>query len=178
MGLPASAYQTFGIVAPPATHTRPASCADVDCPHAVHGWATEVDETSTLGQMQAHYIRRESGRRFVEDRTPDGLTRFEFAAGQECFAEHRAPVSRPPVFLVRPGDARGNPFGTPARVHERPELWVEEMQENLDERMRELRLAEKQYNEAVRKLMLKSIGLIVILAGFLPTAWASFLGLI
>ena len=55
---------------------------------------------------------------------------------------------------------------------------INEMQENLDERMRELRLAEKQYNEAVRKLMLKSIGLIVILAGFLPTAWASFLGLI
>lgn len=55
---------------------------------------------------------------------------------------------------------------------------INEMQENLDERMRELRVAERQYNEAVRKLMLKSIGLIVILAGLLPTAWASFLGLI
>ena len=55
---------------------------------------------------------------------------------------------------------------------------IEEMQENLDVRMAELRRAEKEYNEAVRKLMLKSISLVVILAGLLPTAWAGFLGLI
>ena len=44
---------------------------------------------------------------------------------------------------------------------------INEMQENLDVRMAELRRAEKDYNEAVRKLMLKSIGLVVILAGLL-----------
>ena len=44
--------------------------------------------------------------------------------------------------------------------------------------MRELRVAEKQYNEAIRKLCLKAVGLVVILAAALPTAWATFLGLI
>ena len=55
---------------------------------------------------------------------------------------------------------------------------IEKMQEDLDERMRELRVAEKQYNEAIRKLCLKAVGLVVILAAALPTAWATFLGLI
>lgn len=55
---------------------------------------------------------------------------------------------------------------------------IEQMQDDLDGRMRELRMAEKQYNEAIRKLCLKAVGLVVILAAALPTAWASFLGLI
>lgn len=55
---------------------------------------------------------------------------------------------------------------------------IEQMQDDLEERMRELRVAEKQYNEAIRRLCLKAVGLVVILAAALPTAWATFLGLI
>ena len=55
---------------------------------------------------------------------------------------------------------------------------IEQMQGDLEERMRELRVAEKQYNEAIRRLCVKAVGLVVILAAALPTAWATFLGLI
>jgi hypothetical protein len=127
--LPPHAMKTYGIAQPAETHWRPAGCGDVDCaPHA-NGWVTEVDETSTLGQMQAHYIRVESGRRFVESRTAEGFTRFEFEAGQTCFTQHQVPVEREPVFLVRGGDWRGNPLRT-SRIHNRPEHWVEDFAEH------------------------------------------------
>jgi hypothetical protein len=35
-------------------------------------------------------------------------------------------VGRPELFIVRGGDYRGNPLGTPTRVHARPEDWVED----------------------------------------------------
>ena len=130
--LPVTAFQTFTIDRPLETHWRVGTCAEVKCLNLTHGWWTEVDEDSTLGGMQAAYIRRDSGRRFVESKTPEGLTRFEFEAGQECFAEHKVAVERDPLFLVRPGDHRGNPFGTAPRVHKRPEHWVEHFAETLD----------------------------------------------
>lgn len=128
--LPLGAMKTYGMHMPKDA-VRAASCAEVECLNLQHGWITDVDETSTLGQMQAHYIRRESGRAFVEDRTPDGLTRFTFEAGQDCFAEHRVVEERDPILLVRAGDWRGNPTGE-RRIHTRPEHWVEDMQQTLD----------------------------------------------
>lgn len=127
--LPVQAYKTYGIARPAETHWRPAGCADVDCAPHTNGWVTEVDETSTLGQMQAHYIRAQSGRRFVETRTPEGFTRFEFDAGQTCFTQHVAPVEREPIYLVRGGDWRGNPLRE-NRIHTRPEHWVEDFAEH------------------------------------------------
>ena len=130
--LPAQAYRTYEIAAPRSTHWRDATCDEVGCHHHQYGWRTVVDETTTLGQRQAHYIRAESRRRFGEHRDEAGLTVFEFAPGQPCFAKHRTRVERPELYLVTGGDWRGNPLGTPTRRHTRPELWVEDFQENQD----------------------------------------------
>lgn len=93
------ASQLFSIKRPLATHWRPAACAEVRCPHHINGWYTDVDEQTTLGQGQAAYIRRNSGRRFVEAKQEAGLTRFTFEAGQRCFREHKLPLERDPLFI-------------------------------------------------------------------------------
>lgn len=140
--VPGGMMKTFGIAKPRATHWVTASCERVECLNYLNGWVTEVDERTELGGSQAHYVRSSSGRSFVEERTPDGLTRFTFRAGQPCFAEHRVEVEREPIFLVRPGDRRHNVLGLPGvdlrlaeragRIHTRPEFWVEECAETLD----------------------------------------------
>lgn len=128
--LPAGAYKTYTVAAPLTTHFRPATCEEVECPYAVHGWATVVDESTELGQRQADYIRRSSGRRFTAERTPEGLTRFVFAPNQECFTDHQTRVEREGVFLVRGGDHRGDPSGLRPYQHVRPEDWVEDFAEH------------------------------------------------
>jgi hypothetical protein len=130
--LPARAFKTFQIVSPTSTHFRPATCAEVECDATVNGWVTTVDETTELGQKQAHYIRKLSGRLFKENRTPTGLTEFTFPAGQPCFRkdDHKVRIGRQELFITRDGDWRGNPLGTRPRQHTRPEHWVEEFQEN------------------------------------------------
>ena len=131
--LPAAAMKSYRIAAPRATHWRPASCAEADCPAYLHGWQTSVDEASELGQQQAHYIRHDRSRKHAERRAETGLTVFTFEAGQKCFGGHQLPTGRPERFIVTGGDYRGNPLGTPAREHAKPDFWVEEMQENLDD---------------------------------------------
>ncbi len=125
--LPASAMKTYRILAPQATHFRPATCAEMDCPAYVNGWSTTIDETSELGQKQAHYIRKQSGRRFTAARNPLGLTVFTFEAGQKCFraGEHQTRLERPEIFVVRDGDHRGNPRGTETRRHT-ADTWVDD----------------------------------------------------
>lgn len=101
-------YKTYALKAPHASHWEPCSCEDVDCPAMEFGWRTVVDETSDLGQMQAHYVRADSGRSYVESRDELGMTVFTFAAGQRCFAEHQRRLEREPLYLVRGGDWRAN----------------------------------------------------------------------
>lgn len=121
--------KTYAALAPLPSHFRAAKCDEVDCPHYRDGWQSVIDEATELGQAQAHYIRRSSGRSFVEAR--DGaLTVFLFEPGQPCFAAHQVPLERPPIFLVRDGDWRGNPHGTQPRIHARPEDWVEDFAEH------------------------------------------------
>jgi len=123
--LPAEQMKTYAALTPRATHWRPATCSEAGCPNHLLGWKTVVNESTELGAAQARYIRTESGRRFQEHREPMAAV-FVFEAGQECFAAHEVPLERDPVFLVRGGDWRGNPRGTPARVHQRPADWVED----------------------------------------------------
>lgn len=132
--MPAAAYKTFQIASPISTHYRPATCEEVGCLAQAHGWATMVDESHVLGAKQAHYIRKLAGRSFIEARTELGLTRFEFAAGQRCFASesHRVPLERPEIYVVREGDHRGNPRGTEPRVHVRALDWVDEFANHQD----------------------------------------------
>jgi hypothetical protein len=137
--LPVQAMKTYTISAPLSTHWHPVTCAEADCDAYVHGWRSFIDESAELGQRQAHYIRRESGRRFTEVRNEHGITEFTFEAGQTCFysADHRARSERPERYIVRGGDWRGNPTGE-RRVHSGPDPWLDDFQTH-QERIRRLR---------------------------------------
>jgi hypothetical protein len=75
------------------------ACEDVECEGWREGWESHIDEGTVLGQAQADYIRRHSGRTFTELRSGP-VTVFRFPGGQRCFAEHR---TRPARLLVRQG---------------------------------------------------------------------------
>ena len=118
------AYKTYAIVSPLATHFRPATCAEVDCPHFLHGWRTRI-ETLTAELLRE---ARNSGRHYTVQQIAEGESYLVFQAGQPCFkaSQHRTRMDRPPLYIVRDGDHRGNPRGTKARLHQRPENWVED----------------------------------------------------
>lgn len=127
--MPAEAYKTYEVSAPLRTHWRPASCAEFECSASLRGWETLVDVSTDLGVQQAAYIRSgRSGRAYVEERRGDTLVAFLFKPGQPCFktSEHRVAVGRPPLYVVRGGDWRGNPRGETPRVHTRPEDFVDD----------------------------------------------------
>jgi hypothetical protein len=126
-------YKTYQILTPRGTHYRPGSCAEAECAAHLNGWRTVVDERTELGQAQGHYVRRESGRRFLEETGEDGLTVFTFEAGQRCFAEaHQVPLGRPELYVVRDGDWRGNPRGTEPYRHAGPDNWVDDFATHQD----------------------------------------------
>lgn len=118
--------KTYEIAAPASTHWRVGTCAEAVCGAHLNGWRTVVDESTELGQGQAYYIRKQSGRKYVEYPGRDGLTAFEFEAGQTCFRPHQVRIERPEIFLVKDGDHRGNPRGTATRIHSRPADWVDD----------------------------------------------------
>lgn len=136
--MPASAYKTYRIVSPIATHYRPATCAEVGCEPYQRGWVTTIDEGTELGQRQAHFIRANRGG-FTETRTEGGLTEFRFEAGQRCFASdsHRVSLDRPELYLVQGGDWRGNPTGY-RRQHANAADWVDDFGEH-QQRLADLR---------------------------------------
>lgn len=117
--------KTYAIDAPRDTHFRDASCDQVGCTTMASGWETYVDEATPLGQRQAHYIRRSSGRSFTEARNEHGVTVFTFPAGESCFVTHQVRVDRPEFYIVRGGDWRGNPRGD-FMEHSTPDSWVDD----------------------------------------------------
>lgn len=124
--LDAGHMKTYEIRAPKSTHFRPASCEEVECQAHARGWRTLVDVNTELGARQAFYIRKTAGRAYSEEAQPGGRVVFTFLAGQKCFREHVVPTDRPPLFIVREGDWRGNPRQIEPRIHTRPEDWVDE----------------------------------------------------
>lgn len=122
--MPAHAYKTYAVTAPPATHWRPATCQEVDCQAYAHGWRTVLDTATEHGAKSANYIRLQSGRSFTISQAGSVVT-FTFPAGQACFAQHRVPLERPALFLVGQGDHRlFHPRA--AYRHRRPEDWVDD----------------------------------------------------
>lgn len=124
---PASAYQTYALRAPLSTHFRKATCREVNCPAYLNGWRTIVG----TGSVQAQYIRAKSERVFTEHPQDGGMVEFRFPPGQMCFraAEHRAPLHREPLYIVRDGDHRGNPTGR-RRQHRNGADWVDDFGEH------------------------------------------------
>lgn len=131
--LPAAAMKTYQIASPLSTHWHPVTCEEARCDGFTHGWMSYIDESTELGQRQAWFIRRESGRHFTEERNEFGITEFTFEAGQECFAsgDHRARNERPERYLVRGGDFRGNPTGM-RREHSGPDPWLDDFATHQD----------------------------------------------
>ena len=126
---PPQFYKTYQIVSPISTHYRTGTCEEFGCLAHQHGWQTGVDESTDLGQRQAHYIRKQSGRRYTEARTETGLTAFTFQAGQRCFATHKVPLERPELYVVRDGDWRR--LGQPRRFSG-PDAFVNDFGEHQD----------------------------------------------
>jgi hypothetical protein len=128
--LAVSHMKTYGFASPLATHWRRATCAEVECGGYTHGWKTIVPADSE----QAQYIRAMSGRHFTEKQgDAPGLAEFTFSPGQMCFraADHRMPLERPPLFVVRDGDWRGNPTGN-SRRHVSADDWVDDFRTHQD----------------------------------------------
>jgi hypothetical protein len=124
-------YKTYQMLVPLQTHWNVISCELSQCAQAANGWVSLIDESTDLGTQQAYYIRKQSGRKFTESRTPEGLTRFEFPGGQECFATHRVRKEEvQEIFVVRDGDWRGNPLGTQAYRHTHADYWIEDFAEH------------------------------------------------
>lgn len=120
------AYQTFEIASPIATHTRPASCREVDCEQYTKGWTTKVfpdsDEEGWL---------RQSGRKWsTVTKAEDGFNIYLFPPGQPCFraSTHRVSLERPEIYRVWPGDWRAR-IGE-AYVHTRAANWVDQFAEH------------------------------------------------
>ncbi|NUS00588.1 MAG: hypothetical protein HOV67_35645 [Kribbellaceae bacterium] len=113
----AAAYKTYEMRSPLATHFRAATCAEVNCPHYLNGWRVHLEALPA----ELADAARKSGRRYREEKVAEGQTYLVFEAGQNCFrvSQHRARIDRPPLYIVRDGDFRGNPRGTKARLHQR-----------------------------------------------------------
>lgn len=133
----AAAYKTYSVVSPLTTHFRPATCAEVDCPHYLNGWGVRIQQLPAEDQAAVRGATYEAhGRRYryayVEQEMTPGETWLLFQPGQPCFKarEHRTRIEREPLYVVRDGDHRGNPRGTKARLHQRPENWVEDFAEH------------------------------------------------
>lgn len=120
-------YKTYAISSPLSTHTRVASCREVECANHLKGWRTVLDLSTDLGKRQARYIREKSGRRFsAHAKTINSpLLTLDFPPGQECFAEHRVPLHREPFYLIKGGDWRGNPHNIPVVVRNERD-WVDD----------------------------------------------------
>lgn len=126
--LPVQAMQTFAVDTPPATHWRPATCAEVGCGQYQHGWVTRLAATD---HRRIHLVRT-SGRRPRTVVHEAGEIVFTFEPGTPCFsaAAHRVRLDRPELYVVRAGTPR-QILGT-IREHTRPELFVEDMHEQTD----------------------------------------------
>jgi len=121
---PPAAYKTYAVAAPLGSHFRPGTCAEAGCEHYLNGWRVRVEGLTP----DLLHTAKTSGRKFTEQRVGEGETWLIFEAGQPCFraSQHRVRIDRPPLYVVRDGDHRGNPRGTKPRVHHTPANWLDD----------------------------------------------------
>lgn len=118
------AYKTYEMRSPLSTHFRPATCAEADCAYYRDGFQVRVEGLAP----QVLQAVQQSGRSYTVQKVAEGETYLAFTPGQPCLRAslHRVRVERPPLYIVRDGDFRGNPRRTKARLHQRPEDWVDD----------------------------------------------------
>lgn len=127
---PVHTMRTFQVDQPLDTHTRRATCAEVECPAYAGGWVMGFDLTDPEKAAAARWIRDHSGRKFTAQLAPGKVT-LTFAAGQTCFEKHRVPLDREPFYVVRGGDFRGNPERYRVQ-HANAETFVDQWENDLD----------------------------------------------
>lgn len=110
----------FRIASPMSTHTRVATCEEVECSYNREGWKVRVE---TLLPESVKAIKA-SGRSYKKVQVAPGETYLYFPSGQQCFTTHRVPLDRPEFFFVK--DRNG------LRRHNKAENWVEEHSETLE----------------------------------------------
>lgn len=111
-------HKMYSVAAPLATHWRPATCAEVDCPNYLNGWRVRVEG---LPDDLLHAAKT-SGRKYAQLDVGPGETWLVFEAGQQCFAPHEKSLDRPAIFAVRNDlTTRGRPF-----VHSGPDAWLDD----------------------------------------------------
>ncbi len=113
----AHAFKTYSLSQPIATHTRKATCEEVDCEHWREGWTYDVR------QLDERLIRaiRLSGKRFREQEHL-GVTYWVFHPGQQCFREHRVSNDREAFHLITP-NSRG--LNRKTATLWKPDEWLE-----------------------------------------------------
>ena len=118
------AYKTYEMRSPLSTHWRPATCAEANCQYYAGGFQVRVEG---LAEQVLHAVQH-SGRKYTWQQVAEGETYLVFEPGQPCLQQslHRVRIDRPPLYIVRDGDWRGNPRGTKARLHQSPDNWVED----------------------------------------------------
>jgi hypothetical protein len=130
------AYRTFEVQAPPSTHFRNASCAEVECQHYLSGWMSRVDISTQQGVQWGKAIHN-SGRKYTVEQEGTVFT-FRFGPGQQCFqSPHKVRLERPELYVIRDGDWRANPTGH-VRRERQPMLFVEQMEDQLSRLRREV----------------------------------------
>lgn len=118
-------YKTYAVVSPISSHFRPATCAEANCEYYLNGFQVRVEG---LAPNVLHAVQK-SGRKYTVQKIAEGETYLAFEPGQPCLRTslHRVRIEdRPPLYVVRDGDHRGNPRGTKARVHHRPGNWLDD----------------------------------------------------
>jgi hypothetical protein len=126
--MPAQFYKTYSVKAPLETHWRKATCEEVDCDGYRFGFVTTVDIGTDLGQKQYDFLTHDKKRSYSMQNVGDRLFKFVYAPGNICmnYADHRAPIGKPPLLLVVGGDWRGNPMHAPTIRHRTVENWTED----------------------------------------------------
>lgn len=129
--LPPHLMNTHLILAPVATHFRPATCEEVGCPHFLEGWRLRIDALPA----QTVHAAKTSGRRWRELQVAEGETYLVFEPGQPCFKSfsHRIRLDRPELFIKREGDYRGNPRGLDPTTFSGPDAWADSLGTQLDQ---------------------------------------------
>lgn len=115
----------YSINSPLASHYRPATCEEIECPHWRDGWQVNATDLTDV-----HYVElARGGWHFTVLRVSEAETFLVFKAGQRCFehGSHKVALQRPALYVVR-DPARGS-----RRTHVRAEDWRDDLHEHTDQ---------------------------------------------
>lgn len=119
-------YKTYTFATPARTHFRWADCEEYQCVSFRFGFKLTIDLSTTLGLAQYDFAKKDKTRSFAENRVNLQLIELIYPPGTRCWdwRDHRVPVDRPPILIVRGGDWRAH-TGL-IRRHVRPEDWADD----------------------------------------------------